>query len=242
MKTRVDEISPEVFRISTLIPEIDLEFNQFLVRDEEPLLYHTGLRALFPPVREAVARLIDPAQLRWVGFSHFEQDECGTLNEWLALAPNAQPVCGLVGAVVNVNDFTSRQIAFLQHDQAFSTGRFRFRFLSTPHVPHAWDASLLFEETEATLFCSDLFTHTGARPALSADVVELAHQELLAEKAGPLGASMAYNGATDRILRSLAELRPRTLAVMHGSSFAGDGAAALEGLRASLREVLREEL
>jgi flavorubredoxin len=236
--TRVDEISPEVFRISTFVPQYDLEMNQFLVRDEEPLLYHTGMRFLFPDVREAVSTLIRPGQLRWIGFSHFEQDECGSLNDWLDLASQARPVCNIVSAMVNLNDFTGRQQDFLEDGQGFSTGRLRFRFLSTPHVPHCWDASLLFEETQGTLFCSDLFTHPGLQPALAEDIAGRAHEALLEEQRGPFRDSIAYNGATDRILGELAELKPRTLAVMHGSSYSGDGGQALEQLRASMREVL----
>ena len=236
--TRIDEISPDVFRLSTYVPEYDLEFNQFLVRDEEPLLYHTGMRALFPLVHEAVARLIRPDTLRWVGFSHFEQDECGSLNEWLAVAPGARPVCNQVSALVNVNDFTGREHPFLEHGTAFSTGRRRYQFLSTPHVPHGWDASLLFEQTQGVLFCSDLFTQTGLQPALADDVVDRAHAALLAEQQGPFHDSMAYNAKTDAILAGLATLQPTTLAVMHGASLTGAGGSAIETLRGSLREVL----
>jgi flavorubredoxin len=237
-RTRIDEISPDVFRISTYVSDYNLEFNQFLVRDEQPLLYHTGMRTLFPRVRDAVARLIKPETLRWVGFSHFEQDECGSLNEWLAIAPHARPACNLVSALVNINDFTGREHVFLEDGATFSTGRMRFRFLSTPHVPHCWDASLLFEETQRILFCSDLFTHTGEQSALAADIAERAHAALVEEQQGPFRDSMAYNAKTDAILAQLAALQPRTLAVMHGASFAGAGDTALHALRGSLREVV----
>ena len=236
--TRIDEISPDVFRLSTYVPDYDLEFNQFLVRDEEPLLYHTGMRALFPLVHEAVARLVRPETLRWIGFSHFEQDECGSLNEWLALAPGAQPVCNQVAALVNVNDFTGREHAFLEHGAVFSTGRMRYRFLSTPHVPHCWDASLLFEETQGVLFCSDLFTQTGLQTALATDVVDRAHAALVAEQLGPFHDSIAYNAKTDAILAELAALQPATLAVMHGASYTGACGDAIDALRGSLREVV----
>lgn len=236
--TRIDEISTNVFRLSTYVPDYDLEFNQFLVRDEQPLLYHTGMAFLFPAVREAVAKLIDPAGLRWLGFSHFEQDECGSLNQWLALAPQAQPVCNRVSAFVNVNDLTGRENPVFEHDQVFTTGQRRFRFMSTPHVPHGWDASLLFEETQGVLFCSDLFSHSGERAALTDDIAARAHEALLEEQQGPFRDVMAYNAQTDAILAALESLRPSVLAVMHGSSHAGDGAAAIRSLRSSLRSVL----
>ncbi|WP_119157795.1 MBL fold metallo-hydrolase [Caldimonas tepidiphila] len=239
--TRIDEISADVFRISTYLPDYNLEFNQFLVRDEQPLLYHTGMNLLFPVVREAVAKLIAPEDLRWVGFSHFEQDECGSLNEWLAIAPDARPVCNMLSALVNVNDVTRRENPFMEHGEVFSTGRKRFRFLSTPHVPHCWDASLLFEETQGVLFCSDLFSHSGEQPALAPDIAARAHDALLEEQQGPFRDSMAYNAHTDAILSALAELEPAVLAVMHGSSHAGNGAAALQELRRSLRTILGAE-
>jgi len=239
--TRIDEIGAELFRISTYLPDYDLELNQFLVRDEQPLLYHTGMRALFPAVREAVATLIRPEDLRWVGFSHFEQDECGSLNDWLALAPNAQPLCNLVSAMVNVNDATGRENPVLDDGAVFSTGQRRFRFLSTPHVPHCWDASLLFEETQGVLFCSDLFAHGGEQAALAQDIASRAHDALVAEQQGPFRDSLAYNANTDAVLCRLAALKPTTLAVMHGSSHVGDGAAALQALRTSLRHILRAE-
>jgi flavorubredoxin len=237
-QTRIDEISTDVFRISTYLADYQLEFNQFLVRDEQPLLYHTGMASLFPAVREAVARLTDPAGLRWVGFSHFEQDECGSLNQWLALAPQAQPVCGMVSAFVNVNDATGRENRVFEDDEVFSTGQHRFRFLSTPHVPHGWDASLLFEETKGILFCSDLFSHPGEQPALAQDIAARAHDALLDDQQGPFRDAMAYNVQTDAVLAHLQALQPSVLAVMHGSSLVGDGAAALQALRGSLRAVL----
>lgn len=239
--TRIDEISADVFRLSTYVADYDLEFNQFLVRDEQPLLYHTGMAFLFPAVRDAVAQLIRPADLRWVGFSHFEQDECGSLNQWLALAPQAQPVCNLVSAFVNVNDLTGRENPVFEHGQVFTTGQHRFRFLSTPHVPHCWDASLLFEETQGVLFCSDLFSHSGERAALASDIAARAHEALLEDQQGPFRDSMAYNAHTDAVLGSLEALQPAVLAVMHGSSHAGDGALALRELRRSLRSLLGDE-
>ena len=135
---RVDEIAPDIFRLSLFVPEMNIQFNQFLVRDEEPLLFHTGMRQIFPEVREAVAQVIDPATLRWIGFSHFEADECGALNHWLDTAPQASPLCGFVGANVSVNDFADRPARTMNDDEVLSTGRYRFRFLATPHVPHCW--------------------------------------------------------------------------------------------------------
>jgi len=236
--TRIDEISEDIFRISTYLPDYNLEFNQFLVRDEQPLLYHTGMGSLFPAVQEAVAKLIEPSTLRWVGFSHFEQDECGSLNQWLALAPQVQAVCGMVSALVNVNDATGRENRIFADGEVFSTGKHRFRFLSTPHVPHGWDASLLFEEAQGVLFCSDLFTHSGEQAALADDIAAKAHNDLQAQQQGPFRDFMAYNATTDATLSTLAELKPSVLAVMHGSSYTGDGATAIQDLRRSLRAVL----
>ena len=166
----VTEIAPDCYRISTYIPEIDLQFNQFVINDEEPLLFHTGMRSLFPLVHEAVASIIDPAQLRWISFSHFEADECGSLNEWLQIAPNAQPVCSMVGAMVSVNDFALRPAKGMLDGETFETGRHRFRFVQTPHVPHCWEAGLLFEETKGTLLCSDLFHQGGDVEPLNSSV------------------------------------------------------------------------
>lgn len=239
--TRIDEISEDIFRISTYLPDYNLEFNQFLVNDEQTLLYHTGMGFLFPAVQEAVAKLIAPANLRWVGFSHYEQDECGSLTQWLAVAPQAQPVCNMVSALVNVNDATGRENRIFQDGEVLSTGKHRFRFLSTPHVPHGWDASLLFEETKSVLFCSDLFTHSGEQPALSDGIAAKAHATLLEQQQGPFRDFMAYNASTDATLSTLADLKPAVLAVMHGSSYVGDGATALHDLRRSLREVLGTE-
>jgi flavorubredoxin len=236
--TRIDEIAADVFRISTYLPSYNLEFNQFLVRDEQPLLYHTGMSSLFPAVLEAVAKLIKPEHLRWVGFSHFEQDECGSLNRWLALAPHAQPVCNMVSAYVNVNDVTGRESRVFEDGEVFTTGKHRFCFLSTPHVPHCWDASLLFEQTQGVLFCSDLFAHSGEQPALADDLAAKAHEALLEEQQGPFRDSMAYNANTDGVLARLEALEPAVLAVMHGSSHVGNGAAVLHELRHSLRGIL----
>jgi flavorubredoxin len=237
--TTIDEVAADVFRISTYFPEADLEFGQFLVRDDEPLLFETGMRALFPAVRDAVARLIDPTGLRWIAFSHFESDECGSLNDWLALAPRAQAACSLVGAVVSVDDFAIRPARPLADDETFATGRRRFRFLRTPHVPHGWDAGMLFEETERTLFCTDLLQQNGERPpAGGPELLELCHRALVAYQQGPFANYLPYTRATQPTLDRLAALEPRTLATMHGSVFRGDGRAALGELGCIYGQVL----
>jgi flavorubredoxin len=229
--TTVTEIAPQLFRISTFVPEADLQFSQFLARDEEPLLFHTGTKRLFPLVREAVASLLDPARLRWIGFSHFEADECGSLNEWLTVAPHAEPVCSFVGKMVSVDDFAMRPARALLSDEVLVTGALRWRFQQTPHVPHCWEAGLFFEETNALLLCSDLFTHTGDVAAVTtSDITERARQTLLSYEAGPFAHYLPYTQATGPTLQRLADLKPRTLATMHGSVFVGDGAAALRDL------------
>ena len=239
METRIDEIAPDLYRFSTYIARINLQFNQFLVVDDEPLLYHTGLRGMFPSVRDALAKIIDPARIRWISFSHFESDECGSLNEWLAVAPRAEAVCGVIGALVNINDFIGGRARSMTTDEVLTTGRRRFRFLETPHVPHAWDASLLFEETGATLFCSDLFLQNGdLSPLTEADLVEPARQSLLTYEAGPLHQSYPYVSWTDDTLQMLAGLRPKLLATMHGSSYSGDGERALRELAAMFAATL----
>ena len=231
LETRVAEIAANLYRISTYIAKVDLQFNQFLVLDDEPLLYHTGMRRMFPHVRKAVAGVMDPSRLRWIGFSHFEADECGSLNEWLDLAPHAVPICGIIGAAVNINDFADRTPRVLANGDILPTGSYLFRFLETPQVPHAWDASLLFEETGKTLFCSDLFLQNGDRePLTGADLTERARQTLVAYQAGPLADSIPYTSLTDATLDRLVEIRPERLAVMHGSSFSGDGGHALREL------------
>jgi flavorubredoxin len=232
------EIAPDVFRISVYAPDIKLQFNHFLVRDEEPLLFHTGTRAMFKTLYEQVGRVVDPARIRWIGFSHFESDECGALNQWLAAAPSAEPICGLVGGVVNLNDFSDRVPRVMHPDETFETGEHRFRFIPTPHVPHGWDAGVLFEETRRTLFCSDLFHQWGERePLTRSDLTGRAREALEQAEAGPFANYVPYTHHTGRILEGLAKLKPQTLAVMHGSSFSGDGATALRNLSRVLEEV-----
>lgn len=238
--TRITEIAPDVFRLCTYVPEANLQFNQFLVRDEQPLLYHTGMNGLFPVVRDAVATLIDPATLKWIGFSHFEADECGSLRAWQNLAPSATAVCSLVAKTVSVDDVVSlRPARALDDGELLNTGKYRFRFLQTPQVPHCWEASLLFEETQGILFCSDLFHQLGdVEASTRADVVGRFEQALLEYQQGPLANYMPYTPHTEPTLQRLAALRPRTLAAMHGSTFVGDGARAIGDLAQVLKDVL----
>lgn len=235
----VTEIATDVYRISTYVPDFNLQFNQFLVKDDEPLLFHTGMRGLFSAVREEVASIIDPATIRWIGFSHFESDECGALNDWLAIAPEAEPVCSMVGALVSVNDFSSRPAHALNDNEILNTGKHQFRFLHTPHVPHCWEAAMLFEETNKTLFCSDLFTHNGdVEPFTSSDIVGRFKNDLIAGEQGPFAQAYPYSVKTDGQLKRIAALEPKTLAVMHGSSFSGNGRRAIDDLAAAMKEVL----
>ena len=235
MKCKVDEVAPDVYRLSTYLPDYGMEFNQFLLVDDEPVLIHTGFKALFPITRDGVASVIDPARLRWVGFSHFESDECGALNQWLDVAPDATPICSAVGAIVSVNDFADRQARSLGDGEVLGTGRRRLRFLATPHVPHCWDAGLFFEETDETLLCSDLFFHPGENePVIESGVVDRARQSILGNLTGPLAKDLPYTADTEPTLHRLAELKPKTLALMHGSTYRGDGRGALIELAAIL--------
>ena len=235
----ITEIAPNVYRLSLFVPEADLQFNQFLVRDDEPLLFHTGMRGIFPLVREAVAKIIDPARLRHIGFSHYEADECGALNEWLQLAPNAEPVCSFVGAEVSVNDFALRPARGLSDGDSFSTGKYKFRFVQTPHLPHCWEAGLLFEETNGTLFSSDLFHQNGdVEPLTERSVIERVRKTITDYNASPLAGYLPYTRQTESNMQKLITLEPKTIAAMHGSTFVGDGAQALRDLSVVMRELL----
>jgi len=237
--TTVNEIAPDFYRISTYIPEADLQFNQFLIEDDEPLLFHTGMKVLFPTVRDAVASVIDPSTIRWISFSHFEADECGSLNEWLQIAPNAKAACSVVGAMVSINDFALRPAREMNDGEVLNTGKYRFRYLSTPHVPHCWEAGLLFEETQGTLLSSDLFHQCGdVEASTESDVIERARKTLVDYQAGPLANYMPYTKHTDGVMQRLAELKPQTIAPMHGSTYVGDGEKALKDLAVVLRDVL----
>ncbi len=239
MDATVTEIAPDTFRLSAFHPDYGIQFNQFLVRDEEPFLMHTGLERSFATTLAAVGRVIDPATLRWIGFSHFEPDECGALNDWLAIAPHAAALTGGVGAMVMLRDFADRPPRTLADDEVVTLGRHRLRYLATPHVPHGWDAGFFFDETERTLFCSDLFFQPGdPEPVVDRDIVARARDAIRSGKNGPLANDLPYGPWTERALARLARLAPRTLATMHGSSYRGDGGAALRGLA----EVLAVEL
>jgi flavorubredoxin len=228
MQTRTDEIAEGIYRFSTLVPGVTPDgftFNQFLVRAEEPLLFHTGRRALFPLVSQAVARVMPLADLRWITFGHVEADECGSMNQWLAAAPRAQVAHGATGVMVSLNDLCDRPPRALADGEVLDLGGKRVRHLDTPHVPHNWEARVLFEETTRTLLGGDLFSHTGDGPAVTEqDVVQPA------KVAEEMFRASAYSASAGATLRKLAELRPTTLAIMHGSSFRGDCARALDDL------------
>ena len=235
----VTEVAPDLFRICTFIPEFNLQFCQFLVKDDEPLLYHTGMKGIFPLVKEAVASVLDPAMLRWISFSHFEADECGALNQWLEIAPQAEAACGMVAALVSINDFASRPARILEHDEVLATGKSRFRFRATPQVPHAWDAGLMFEETRGALFCSDLMHQLGDVDAVTEDdVVERFRQTIVEYAKGPFAHYLPYTPNTQNIFEGLAALQPKLLLPMHGSAFKGDGQQALRNMAAMMKEEL----
>lgn len=232
--TRIDEIAASIYRISTPIQSPDVpggfSFNQFLVVDDEPLLFHTGLRQHFPLVREAVASVLPVDRLRWISFSHVEGDECGSLVEWLAAAPRALPLCGRIGAMTSVEDAAGRAPRVLADGEELAIGAKRLRWCETPHLPHGWDAGLLLETTTRTLFCSDLFTQAGAEhpPVTEDDIV------------GPseaMRAAMDYYAnprAAAAQIERLARSEPALLACMHGAAYRGDGAAALRALARAL--------
>ncbi len=239
MQSTVTEIAPDTFRLSAFNPDYGIQFNQFLVRDDEPFLMHTGLKRMFPTTLAAVRTLIDPATLRWIGYSHFEPDECGALNEWSAVAPRVQALSGFVGAMVILQDYADRPGKTLADGEVLSLGRHRLRYLATPHLPHGWDAGFFFDETEGTLFCSDLFFQPGDPEPLIADgIVARAREAIQFGRTSPLADDVPYTARTGEALARLAALAPRTLAVMHGSSYRGDGGAALR----ELADVLAAEL
>lgn len=225
METTVTEIAPDLFRLSTFVPEIGptgFTFNQFLVRDDEPFLFHTGMRGLFPLVADAVARVVPVEHLRWISFAHVEADECGAMNQFLAAAPRAQVVHGELAAMVSLNDLADRPPRAMADGEMLVTGRHHWRFLPTPHVPHNWESGLWFDETDATLLAGDLFTALGDGPAIVEDGIvgaALAGEDVFH--------STSVGVATAPTIRRLADLGPRTLATMHGSSFSGDGASQL---------------
>lgn len=235
METKLDEIADGIYRLSTLLPEVappdGFSFNQFLVDADEPLLFHTGPRAMFPLVAEAVARVVPVESLRWITFGHVESDECGSMNMWLAAAPESRVAHGALGCEVQLNDLCDRPPRALADGEVLDLGGKLVRQISTPHVPHGWEAEVLFEETTGTLLCGDLFTQVGGSTALTTgDVVgpALAAEELFH------ASSMAPDTAD--VMRRLGDLAPTTLAMMHGPSFRGDGKQALNDLAAAYEE------
>lgn len=230
MHTSISEIADGIYRLSTFVPDIappaGFTFNQFLILGDEPLMFHTGLRKMFALNRDALSRLLAPERLRWIGFGHVEADECGAMNEWLAIAPQAQLAHGRTGCMVSLNDWADRAPREMQDGEVIELGGGkRVRYLDTPHTPHGWDAGVIFEESTKTLLCGDLFTQLGNGPALTeSDIVSPA---IVAEDLFNYSSLNPRMGAT---IRSLAVHAPRTLALMHGPSFSGDGAAALHAL------------
>lgn len=226
METHVTEIAPRIYRLSTLVPDVapphGFTFNQFLVDAEEPLLFHCGHRGMFPAISAAVAKIMPLERLRWISFSHLEADESGAMNAWLAAAPRAEIAHGGLACDVSLNDLADRAPRKLEDNEMFDIGGRRLRFLATPHVPHGWDAGLMFEEATGTLLCSDLLGQIGNGPALRGQ--EIIEEALAAED---MFQSMSLTHNTVRTIRRLADLTPKTLAVMHGSSLSGDGRTAL---------------
>jgi flavorubredoxin len=238
MEAKIDEIGDDIYRLSIFAPGVSppagFTFNQFLVLGDEPLLFHCGLRKMFPLVSAAVAKIIPVNRLNWLAFGHFEADECGSMNEWLAAAPQAQLAHGMVGSAVSISDVADRPPRVLKSGEVIDIGGKRLRYIDTPHVPHGWDAGVLFEETTGVLFCGDLFTHVGDGPAMTeADIVGpslAAEDHFQFTSLGP---------STAPTLRKLADLAPRALAIMHGSSFSGDAAAPLRDLAGHYETRLR---
>jgi flavorubredoxin len=230
METKISEIADGIYRLSTFVPDIappaGFTFNQFLVLGDEPLMFHTGLRKMFPLNREALSRIIPPERLRWIAFGHYESDECGAMNEWLSIAPQAEAAHGQTGCLVSLNDMADRPPRALNDGEIIDLGGGkRVRFIDTPHTPHGWDAGVLYEESTRTLLGGDLFTQLGDGPALTGgDIVgpAIAAEDLF--KYSSLSPGMG------KTLRTLSKLEPRTLALMHGPSFSGDGGAALRAL------------
>lgn len=231
--TNVHEVSDGIYRISTpvvLEGAHGFTFNQYLVVDEEPLLFHTGLRKMFPLVREAVASVMPPERLRYIAFSHVEADECGSLNQWLAVAPESVPLCGAVAAMVSIQDLADRGPRALADHEGLILGKHQVCWFDTPHLPHAWECGFMLEERTRTLLCGDLFTQGGA------DLPPITESDIL----GPSEAfrhAMDYFSHTKNVrvmLERLASTEPTTLACMHGSAWRGDGAKMLRALADAL--------
>jgi flavorubredoxin len=228
METHVDEIADHIYRLSTFVPDIGptgFTFNQFLIDADEPVIFHTGPRGMFPLVSDAVASVLPVETLRWVMFGHLEADECGAMNLFLGAAPNAQVAHTALGCMVSINDLADRPPAPINPDSSYDLGGRSIRSIDTPHVPHGWDAHVLYEESTGTLFCGDLFTQVGAAPAITDnDLLDAAAQ------AEDIFGATCLTPQTAPTIRRLAELEPTALAIMHGSSYRGDASQALLSL------------
>lgn len=228
--TNIHEVADGIYRINTSVviegEPGGFSFNQFLIDDDAPLLFHTGPRKMFTLVREAVASVLPVERLRYIGLSHFEADECGSLNEWLAVAPQSSPLCGKVAALVSIDDVADRPARALADGETLTLGKHAVRWFDTPHLPHAWECGFLMEERTKTLLCGDLFTQGGA------DLPALTESDIL----GPSEAFrhvMDYYSHTQNaraMIERLASAEPTTLACMHGSTWKGDGAKLLRAL------------
>lgn len=225
MDTRTDEIAPKIYRFSTYVQAADLVFNQYLIDAAEPLLFHTGMRQLFPVVREAMSKVISVERLRWITFGHYEADECGSMNEWLAAAPQSNVAHGAMGSRVSIMDQAMRPPRLLSNNEVMEIGGYRVRRIETPHVPHGWDAGLMYEETTGTLFAGDLFTQFGQGASLTEhDIV--APAIMVEEALQPT----ALTPTTATTIRSLAQLPARRMALMHGPVFDASPREPLESL------------
>lgn len=231
--TNVHEIAEGIYRINTPIDLPDgggFSFNQYLIADEAPLLFHTGPRRMFANIVEAVAAILPPERLRYVGLSHVEADECGSLNQWLALAPEAVPLCGRIAALVSIGDLADRPPRGLADGERLTLGQHALQWFDTPHLPHGWECGLLMDPMTSTFFCGDLFTQPG-------------HGEQPLTEDDILGPSEAFRASLDYFahapdttvaLERLAQHAPATLACMHGSAWRGDGARLLRDLATAL--------
>lgn len=226
--TNVDEIADGIYRINTPVSTIPggFSFNQYLILDDQPLLFHTGPRKMFPLVREAVQSLIPVQQLRFIGLSHFEADECGSLNEWLAAAPHAMPLCSQVAKIVSIDDFADRSSRALTDGELLGLGKHSIKWLDAPHLPHGWETGYLMDTTTATMFCGDLFTQGGYGNVARTEDDILEPSEAFRQ---PLD-YFSHSINTAGLIEKLACERPTTLACMHGSAWHGDGAHLLRAL------------
>ena len=237
----ISEIAEGIYRLSMHAPQVappaGLTYNVFLIRGDEPLLFHTGKRGMFPTVSVALARLLPVEHLRWIAFGHYESDECGAMNEFLAAAPQATVAHGRTACRVSLNDIADRMPRALTDGEVLDLGGKRVRYVDTPHIPHGWEAGVVYEETSGTLLCGDLFTQVGRASALTSD--DIVAPAIAAED---LFRFSTLHPSTGRTIRRLAELAPQRLALMHGPTFVGDGAAALRALGDDYDRRIRAEL